>query len=135
VLEHFDSAQGPDVIPMFVYGTLRPGCDLHYWIQDAVVDHEPATVVGYELRDLGPYPLMIRAEGQVVYGELLWVKRSHPSTMRTIGMELASGYTLDMPEVEGDMVNLPIPALCFVWDRIDAAASLPRVPENDWIAR
>ena len=135
MLESFDSPGSPDVIPLFVYGTLRTGQGLHDWIADAVVDSEPATVVGYELRDLGPYPLMIPAEGQVVYGELMWVKRTHPATMRTIAMELRSGYTLDMPEVEGDNVNVPIPALCFVYPDALAASRLPRVPENDWIAR
>lgn len=131
--ELFSLAGAPNTIPMFVYGTLRPGGALHdSWIADAVIDSEPATATGYALRNAGPFPLMVPTGGEVVYGDILWVDRTNRQVMDTIYMELQTGYDMEVVEVEGDGVNIPIPALAFVWN--NGTAGLPRVPQNDWIA-
>lgn len=130
-LSRLDNA--PNIVPMFVYGTLRPGGRLHdWWIKDAVVDTEPAVVTGFSLRDLaGAYPLMVREVGQITHGDILWLDRNHPYVYDTIQMELETGYTLDMIEADVNAA-VPIPVLAFIWT--GDGGGLPRVPSNDWIA-
>src|SRR4051812_15277301 len=65
---------------LFVYGTLRPPQantaveDSRYFsaIAEFVLAHEPASLIGAELYDLGSYPAAIPGEGRLV-GDLLQV--------------------------------------------------------------
>ena len=133
MLELFDSDLAPDNAPLFVYGTLRPGGRLfRQWIGPAVIDSEPAVAVGYALVTNGSFPLMVKRPGEIVYGDLLWVDRRNIALTATMMMELSAGYDIDMIYVEGDSVNLPIPAMSFIWNHDHAG--LPAVPYNDWNA-
>jgi gamma-glutamylcyclotransferase (GGCT)/AIG2-like uncharacterized protein YtfP len=117
-------------VPLFVYGTLRPGGRLHNWIESAVIDSEPATVTGYTLFNLGGhFPLMVPERGRVVHGDILWVDRSNPMLHETVAMELATGYSMDMVEAEA---MVPIPVLAFIWQ--GGVNGLAPVPSNDWNA-
>jgi gamma-glutamylcyclotransferase (GGCT)/AIG2-like uncharacterized protein YtfP len=133
--EQFISDDAPQVVPLFVYGTLRPGGALYdRWIGPAVVDSERATVAGHRLVTWrgGSFPLMVEGAAALTTGTLLWCDRRHPAFVRTLRMEMNAGYTLSMVQSEVESVTGDLPALSFTWDRpvFDAVP----VPFNDWFA-
>ena len=121
------------LVPLFVYGTLRSFGALHQrYIGAEVVDAEYATAMGYALRDAGMFPLMVREAGQATHGEVMWMRADSPALRRTIEMEVATGYALELVEVEVASTPDPLPVLAFVWQRDTGTAA--RVPFNDWMA-
>jgi len=63
---------GPDRIPLFVYGTLMSGQFAAYMMCSSLLLGD-AVVSGYELRDRGYYPEMVRKENGTVIGQLYYV--------------------------------------------------------------
>ena len=53
---------------LFVYGTLKSGCDNHHRM-DGAASLGAASVAGVDLHDLGPFPMAIDGSG-VIHGEL-----------------------------------------------------------------
>lgn len=126
---------GHDIVPLFVYGSLRKGGVLHdSWLGDIVRDIEPATAAGYALFRPGQgwFPYMCRMDDNrgCTYGDLMWVK-SGPELNELVRMEMNAGYEVDLVEVDASY-TFTLPALTFVWQR-----PLPRgcevVPHNDWL--
>jgi gamma-glutamylcyclotransferase (GGCT)/AIG2-like uncharacterized protein YtfP len=124
---------GPDVIPLFVYGTLRPGGTLydHYFDTD-VVDSERACAAGYSLRTTGWFPVMAPEAEEISFGDVLWVRKGM-GLMAAIRMELNAGYSLELVDVELAGMTEPMPALSFIWH--GNVADMPRVTFNDWMAQ
>jgi gamma-glutamylcyclotransferase (GGCT)/AIG2-like uncharacterized protein YtfP len=63
------------LLPLFVYGTLRPGAAAFGQVAPYVQRLVAATLAGAELYDLGPYPVLVEGDGQVV-GEALYLNSS-----------------------------------------------------------
>ncbi|MFZ5852272.1 MAG: gamma-glutamylcyclotransferase family protein [Actinomycetota bacterium] len=120
------------LVPVFVYGTLRPGERLHHllaadvegWLPDvAVADH----ALHFE-RSFGVYPVMVPAPGATTRGDLL-VVRDGWHLRRVVAMETGSGYTAEvLPVLTGDR---PVKALCFVYSGTPGRP----VPGGDWRRR
>lgn len=121
------------LMPLFAYGTLRPGQPLEGWLSDATAYHEPATVQNYALLlpDHGWYPYMVERSGEQVRGDVLWI--SDPDALaRTIVMEVSAGYDLtSVPAMTaaGDLVH----AYAFRWLTPDP--SWRAIPGGDWTSR
>lgn len=105
-------------VPLFVYGTLRPGGRLHgSWIKPAVVRSEPATAYGYGLYMMRgiPYPFMSPNPSRFTVGDVLWVDPTHSQVRETIHMEVGAGYTWSTIDVDTASVTQPVKAMAFVW--------------------
>lgn len=84
---------------VFVYGSLLPGEANHAVLAGALPEGAAASRPGFELRDLGPYPGMVRAESGVVYGQVFGVDahllaeldrfEGHPELYRRTPIRLA----------------------------------------------
>lgn len=105
-------------VPLFVYGTLRPGGRLHHsWIGPAVVRAEAGTAYGfglYMMRGI-PYPFMSPNTSRFTVGNVLWVDPAHRQVRETIHMEVGAGYTWQTIDVETESVSQPVKAMAFVW--------------------
>ncbi len=90
-----------DLRYVFVYGSLLPGEPNHAVLGGAHRQGVAATSPGFQLRDLGPYPGMVRAPGGVVHGEVYAVDprslaeldrfENHPELYRRTPIRLADG--------------------------------------------
>jgi gamma-glutamylcyclotransferase (GGCT)/AIG2-like uncharacterized protein YtfP len=60
-------------LPLFVYGTLRPGASSFGRVAPFARRILPAIVDGFELYDMGPYPMLVVGNGRVL-GELIMVE-------------------------------------------------------------
>ena len=63
-----------DEPPFFVYGTLRAGQANSHLLRGAIIRTRPAKLSGAQMFDLGPYPMIIEAEGGEVWGELIAIE-------------------------------------------------------------
>jgi gamma-glutamylcyclotransferase (GGCT)/AIG2-like uncharacterized protein YtfP len=123
-------------LPLFVYGTLRPG--MHNWpmISDSVVRHRPAVIDDFALYNVGRgpmpvYPVMVSQEGSKVLGELLIVTQGADLQL-VHGMEIGAGYALDGVWVPAAKAGgEPELAAAFVW--FNKVTGWP-VPNGDWAA-
>lgn len=117
-------------IPLFVYGTLRVGQPLHYWLAPCVLDVQTGTVNGHDLMTLDgiPFPFMVHGGGGVT-GDLFWCEPGLDLT-RTIQMEVGAGYRFRMVDVYTDSDVLPIPAGVFVAPR---ERGMRRIECGDWV--
>lgn len=105
-------------VPLFVYGTLRPGGRLHHsWIAAAVKRSEPAIAYGYGLYMMRgiPYPFMSPNPTLLTHGDVLWVDPAHRTVRETIHMEVGAGYTWETIDVDTESVSQPLKAMAFIW--------------------
>lgn len=118
------------LVPLFAYGTLRPGYALNGWIEDITVEVEHATVDGFALTipEGGWYPKMVPERGQMTTGEIAWV-REGSQLARLIEMEMRAGYDLELVDALTDTLNISLPCLSFIWN---GAAHGKQVRHNDW---
>ncbi len=125
-----------DLIPLFVYGTLRRGHGLHDHIRYAALPndpvHFPALIEG-ELRyhDCMYYPVLTPGDRAVV-GDFYMLPDCR-ALMDVLTMEHRAGYTVTTREVliqlhNGETVFRN--ALVCLWER--PAHFLPLVPGQDW---
>lgn len=134
MLERLLGERAPEIVPVFVYGTLRPGGALYrHWLEGVVVEHHHGTAPGYGLwcANTHSYPMLCPTPGATAQGDILWVKRG-PQLNRTVAMECNAGYTLTTIDVACDKLILPTPAVTFLWER--STRGLHPVPFNDWNA-
>lgn len=80
------------IIPLFVYGSLRPGMALWPEIRDHVIDSQPATVRGRLVWHEGmEWPLLLDGDG-IVQGELLQLSPGHTANRVIVDEEIRYGY-------------------------------------------
>lgn len=135
MLDLFTSAQAPSVVPLFVYGTLRPTGILHRsYFGESLVDSQHAIAPGYGLfthQGAGWFPYMIRSTYGRAHGDVLWVKRG-PDLMRAISMEIGAGYSMELVDVEVDSFIEPLQVAAFTWQ--GSKDGLVSVYKDDWLA-
>jgi gamma-glutamylcyclotransferase (GGCT)/AIG2-like uncharacterized protein YtfP len=105
-------------VPLFVYGSLRPGMALWGAISAHVVDSTPATVRGRLLWHVGmEWPLLVLAdEGHdVVHGDLLSLVPGDEVNRVIVDEELRYGYDARWLPVRTDAGV--VEALVLVWSR------------------
>lgn len=89
-------------VPLFVYGSLRPGMSLWPEISDAVADARPGSVPGrLHWHAGGQWPLLLPGEG-TVRGELLRLRPGAAANRVIVDEELRYGYDLRWVEVALD---------------------------------
>ena len=120
-----------DVIPLFVYGSLRPGMALWPEIRDHVVTAEPATVHGRLVwHSGGEWPLLLEGN-DLVQGDLLHLQPGAAANAIIVDEELRYGYDARWLKVtlrDGSEVD----ALVFVWPRLSEVGALIR--GGDYVA-
>ena len=132
-------------LPVFVYGTLRPGEP--NWARLLAGRTERVVAgrfFGAVLLDCGHYPAAVERPGAevgvVVVGDVVWIRPAEWSVVLT-ALDHLEGYAADDPERLYDRVVRPVetadgPVDCWVYlagGRI-AAAGLPSLTGGDWIA-
>lgn len=83
--------------PFFVYGTLLPKQPNFSLWGNAIVQMEPAHIDGYQLYDLGAYPMAISRLGYRVHGMLVTVKSDSYERM-IHRLDQLEGYDTQRPE-------------------------------------
>lgn len=127
------------VLPVFVYGTLRPGGAAFGRFAASMRKVEPARLDGADLYDLGPYPMAVAGAG-VVWGEVLHLnplvyhftlhaldryEGYHPPTDGGLFVRRAVQVTLASGERSAAWTYLGQP---------EQVEGMPRVPGGDWLA-
>jgi gamma-glutamylcyclotransferase (GGCT)/AIG2-like uncharacterized protein YtfP len=130
-----DTRPDIDLVPLFAYGTLRPGHALHDWVAMGMRGFAPATAAGFQMHNAAPgkvlYPCMSRSAdpASAVVGDVLFMERG-VHLNRTAAMEVAAGYTPMWVDVCGDtLTDGGGVALAFVWEH--STPGWP-VPSGDW---
>lgn len=123
-------------VPLFAYGTLRPGEALEGWLARAVHHHEPGTLVGHDLLAPpgGSYPYLVasRLRDAVVHGDVLYVDPTAEAFADTVVMELNAGYVIKAVPVTlaSGRREKALTFLC-----LDPSPRWRRIPSGDWTAR
>lgn len=93
--EHTDNLS--DLVPVFVYGTLRVGHGNFSWASDAVVyaliDCTAEGRIYFVTQDRG-YPVAKFDETGTILGDVLWFDPKHPDYESVVQMEVNAGYEL-----------------------------------------
>lgn len=130
-------------LPLFVYGSLRPGQRYHHLVGHRIAAVRGAGLPGARLYDAGPYPYVLPGPG-TVRGELLQVLPGLHSTVLA-ELDRLEGY-LGPGHPANDYERLcrtvvtdtgePLPALVYLAAaaRVDAVRAMPAVPGGDWVA-
>ena len=120
-----------DYIPLFVYGSLRPGMALWPEIRDHVESAEHATVRGRLVwHSGGEWPLLLEGD-ELVQGDLLQLSPGAAANTIMVDEELRYGYDARwLPVTLRDGTR--IDALVFVWPR-DSELGAP-IPGGDYVA-
>lgn len=106
----------PATIPLFVYGSLRPGGDLWGAIEPHVVEVAPATVAGrLYWHEGGEWPLLVTEHPGRVLGDLLQLRTGDAVNRVIVDEELLYGYDARWLTVTAD--DREIEALVLVWPR------------------
>lgn len=135
----------PRLIPLFVYGSLRPGMALWPEIRDAVTGTRPASVAGRLHWHAGmEWPLLLLPDGDAahprVHGEILLLAPGARANRVIVDEELLYGYEARWLTASVDDVvsgaHDPGPGpegtevLALVWNRGDAVG--PAIPHGDY---
>jgi gamma-glutamylcyclotransferase (GGCT)/AIG2-like uncharacterized protein YtfP len=120
----------PDLVPVFVYGTLRPSFNRASWLDSITVDTAQGFVTGFSLykQDSLDYPFAVVSDNETdtVQGDLVVVKYGQ-ELVDLIEMEIAAGYVLREVPVWGkdvDPEETPITALMFIQETVSESAKL-----------
>lgn len=87
-----------NLMPLFVYGTLRPGQKLSRLIEDATAFSIPARAIGnlyhvpYGTDEKPVYPVAFFGEEGWIYGDILFVDPDSEEFRYVHHMETSSGY-------------------------------------------
>lgn len=134
-------------LPLFAYGTLRPGCgNYRSFLADHVIDAQDATLRGYALFTHGAFPYAVTEGGATVTGSLLTINRA--SYVEAFGaLDQLEGYRPEDPEYShyvrvARVVEVPFegfptePALAWIYEAgptVDVS-TMHLVAEGDWLA-
>jgi gamma-glutamylcyclotransferase (GGCT)/AIG2-like uncharacterized protein YtfP len=122
----------PATVPLFVYGSLRPGMALWSAIAAHVADARPASVAGrLHWHEGGEWPLLLAGGSGRVRGDLLRLRPGDDVNRVIVDEELLYGYDARWMPVrtdDGDDVD----ALVLVWPRETELGAL--IPGGDFAA-
>ena len=121
----------PSSVPLFVYGSLRPGMALWPAIRDHVRECAPATLRGRLLwHSGGEWPLLVCDPDDVgvVRGELLLLEPGDAVNRVIVDEELLYGYDARWLPVTTDAGT--VDALVLVWSRTDERG--PEIAGGDY---
>lgn len=123
----------PPAVPLFVYGSLRPGMALWREISDHVIDSRPATLRGKLFWHVGmEWPLLV-VDGETagtVRGDLLSLAPGDPINRVIVDEELLYGYDARWMPVMTEHGERD--ALVLVWPR--ALELGPEIEGGDFAA-
>lgn len=118
-------------IPLFVYGTLRPGGALHrHWLEG--FGTRRATAHGYALmaRDNLGYPYMVHDSKRRVVGDVTYIDSVH-LFVRLAQMELRVGYDLHVAPVHVVDEEEAEYAFTFIYPRLERGLRV--IESGDWL--
>ena len=119
------------LVPLFVYGTLRPNHRLHSWLENDTATSSRAELHGAQMwvPEGFWFPIVVESGelDEVVIGDLLMV---HDGTQLrdTVRMEMGAGYKLVRAHVWAD--DRLYSAYTFIYDEVPAGST--RVLTGDW---
>lgn len=127
-----------NMMHVFVYGTLKRGHRNHHWAlaAGAPAAMQTARLLGFELRDVGPYPAMLPAESGVVHGEIFsYAENAADALVKLDELEdfFGEGHPNNLYErisvtVEGE--HGPVQAYAYIWAK--DGAQLPVIEGGVW---
>ncbi|WES64676.1 gamma-glutamylcyclotransferase [Microbacter sp. GSS18] len=124
-------------IPLFVYGSLRPGGELWGAIEPHVIEARPAIVPGRLVWHEGmQWPLLLAdaSFAETVRGDLLMLRPGDEVNRVIVDEELLYGYDVRWTTVLADPggASAEVRALVFVWSRDDEIG--PDIISGDFAA-
>lgn len=88
----------PKYLPLFAYGTLRPGCGNYgRLLADHIIDEQDATARGYALYTHGPFPYAVTERGATITGSLLTISQASYAKALS-SLDQLEGYRAEDPE-------------------------------------
>lgn len=120
----------PPAVPLFVYGSLRPGMALWEAISEHVIESRPATLCGRLFWDSGgEWPVLVLDDAAgLVHGELLSLRPGDAVNRVIVDEELLYGYDARWLPVVTDAGEQE--ALVLVWNRPDGLG--PEIAHGDF---
>jgi gamma-glutamylcyclotransferase (GGCT)/AIG2-like uncharacterized protein YtfP len=126
-----------ETMPVFVYGTLRPGWgNAALWAGRADAHHDgAATVTGFALVSGGAFPFAIPDAGSTTVGALIQPHADHYDAVLT-RMDQLEGYPhfYDRIMVVVDTPDGITKAWIYTPTEAERFGDMPAVPGNDWTA-
>lgn len=125
----------PEVVPVFVYGSLLPGLHNHRMAVPAMA-HEPipAVIHGFELysNSSDSYPYLMVGEGDVK-GAILFLRQG-AHLMNIVGMEEGAGYDtrLIKADIEVGGVKQEVEVVAFILPEYRRHFVGRKVEDGDW---
>ena len=121
----------PPAVPLFVYGSLRPGMALWEAISEHVIESRPATLRGRLFWDAGgEWPVLVLDDAAgLVHGELLRLGPGDAVNRVIVDEELLYGYDACWRPVTTDAGEER--ALVLVWNRTDGLG--PEIGHGDFV--
>jgi gamma-glutamylcyclotransferase (GGCT)/AIG2-like uncharacterized protein YtfP len=132
----------PERLPVFVYGTLRPGqINWEYRLEGRVVRSTPGRLAGVALLDCGPYPAAHeRAGAGGIVGDLVWLDPDGWAGTLALLDEL-EGYVAGQPDNLFERVVRtvasdagPVDAWVYLAGQELLEAGIPEIAGGDWVA-
>lgn len=121
-----------NLIPVFVYGTLRVGQGNFRWAQEAV-RHVllNCTTKGriYFVHGRRGFPVAKLDEEGTILGDVLWFDPQHPDFDGVVSMELGAGYEMKDVTVTTEDGELEACAFHYIWDDMGEW-----IRSGDWVS-
>lgn len=115
--------EGLSSVPLFVYGTLRPGGPAAHYLQGLPILKECVRLKGYALYDAGWYPFAVRASADsAITGDIFEVRAE---LFPELDAYEGKGYIRHFLEDQQTLIYLKA-------DQI--IEGLPKVPNGDWLS-
>lgn len=129
-------------LPVFAYGTLRPGHGNHSWIADDVLGTQTATMNGLALFDNGAFPYAVENPASAITGDLLHLDpTTYPRALRHLDhlegfQERSPAHTCHYLRIIRETTTGVRAFIYLAGPRATARIdSLPRIPSGDWSLR
>lgn len=128
ILQRTDPAQQ---LPVFTYGTLMSNQRAFGLLAKVVTHTVAARLDGARLHDVGPYPMLVLAGGDPVYGELHWLDPlQYDRTLRLLDAYEGKLYRRE-PVAVATAEEQRVTGWVFVGNEV-VACRYPVVPSGRW---
>lgn len=121
-----------ELVPMFVYGTLRIGEGNYQWAGMDVVDElRNVTVPGdlYYFRQGAAFPVANLDGGGIIKGDVLYYELDSECLQDVVQMEVGAGYELrETTATHPDGTTFFVVAWHYPWELTG-----PKIDDGDWI--